>query len=104
MLLNGGLTHFKRCPPQSRASSRPINTMSQVATEGFPHFITGQSEGALQGLLNFLDYFTLIKSLPTKWKEIIKNQTQSGTQSKDTDTLLTKLCKAEKAQRPSQVI
>ena len=49
---------------------------------------------------NFLDYFSLIKSLPTKWKEIIKSQTQS----KDTDTLLTKLCRAEKAQRPSQDI
>ena len=42
----------------------------------------------------------MIKSLPTKWKEIIKSQTQS----KDTDTLLTKLCRAEKAQRLSQVI
>ena len=43
---------------------------------------------------NFLDYFSLIKSLPNKWKEIIKSQTQS----KDTDTLLTKLCRAEKEQ------
>ena len=49
---------------------------------------------------NFLDYFSLIKSPPTKWEEIIKTQTQS----KDTDTLLTKLCRAEKAQRPSQDI
>ena len=48
---------------------------------------------------NFLDYFSLIKSRPTKWKEIIKSQTQNNT-----DTLLTKLCRAEKAQRPSQVI
>ena len=40
---------------------------------------------------NFLDYFNLIKSLPTKWKEIIKSRTQS----KATDTLLTKLCRAE---------
>ena len=49
---------------------------------------------------NFLDHFIFIKSFPTKWKEIIKSQTQS----KDTDTLLTKLCRAEKTQRPSQVI
>ena len=49
---------------------------------------------------NFFEYFSLIKSLPTKWKEIIESQTQS----KDTDTLLTKLSRAEKAQRPSQVI
>ena len=49
---------------------------------------------------NFLDYFSLIKSLPSKWKEIIKSQTQS----KNTDPLITKLCRAEKAQRPSQVI
>ena len=49
---------------------------------------------------NFLDYFSLIKSLPSKWKEIIKSQTQS----KNTDSLITKLCSTEKAQRPSQVI
>ena len=49
---------------------------------------------------NFLDCFSLIKSLPSKWKKIIKSQTQS----KNTDPLITKLCRAEKAQRPSQVI
>ena len=54
----------------------------------------------LEERTNFLDYFSLIKSLPSKWKEIIKSQTQS----KNTDPLITKLCNAEKAQRPSQVI
>ena len=50
--------------------------------------------------INFLDYFSLIKSLSAKWTEIIRSQTQS----KDTDTLLIKLCRAGKAQRSSQVI
>ena len=47
----------------------------------------------LEERTNFLDYFSLIKSLPSKWKEIIKSQTQS----KNTDPLITKLCNAEKA-------
>ena len=41
-----------------------------------------------------------MKSLPSEWKEIIKSQNQS----ENTDPLITKLCRAEKARRPSQVI
>ena len=47
-----------------------------------------------------LAYENLKQKFRLKDKEIIKSQTKS----KDTDTLLSKLCRAEKAQRPSQVI
>ena len=49
---------------------------------------------------DFLDNFGSTEPLPTKLKEI----TNSQAQTKNIDTLLTKLCKAEKAQGPYQIL
>ena len=74
--------------------TRGIQFISDIVDDNgdFVAFENLEQKFLLEEHTNFLDYFSLIKSLPSKWKEITKSQSQS----KDTDTLFTKFTKLKR--------